>query len=47
MNILLTGNEGFIGSHLFSNLKKEHNVIGLDIKNNNDILSCDLPKTLI
>ena len=43
MNILLTGNEGFIGSHLFSHLKKENNVIGLDIKNNNDILSCDLP----
>jgi len=43
MNILLTGNEGFIGSHLFSHLKKQHNVIGLDIKNNNDILSCDLP----
>src|SRR5210317_2337138 len=46
MNILLTGNEGFIGSHLFSHLKKQHNVIGLDIKNNNDILSCDLPKNI-
>ena len=35
--IVITGGCGFIGSHLFSHLKKQHNVIGLDIKNNNDI----------
>src|SRR6056300_598600 len=46
MNILLTGSDGFIGSHLFSHLKKKHSVIGLDIKNNNNILSCDLPNNI-
>ena len=33
MNILLTGSDGFVGSHLFYHLKEEHNVIGFDIKN--------------
>lgn len=46
MNILLTGSEGFIGSHLFKHLKKNHNVIGLDIKNGQDILTCDLPENI-
>ena len=32
MNILLTGSDGFIGSHLLYHLKEEHNVIGFDIK---------------
>ena len=37
MNILLTGSDGFVGSHLFYYLKEEHNVIGFDIKNGQDI----------
>tara|TARA_Y100001973_G_C5145012_1_gene304954 strand:+ start:177 stop:905 length:729 start_codon:yes stop_codon:yes gene_type:complete len=43
MNILLTGSDGFIGSHLFYQLKEEHNVIGFDLKNGHDILSSQFP----
>ena len=46
MNILLTGSDGFIGSHLFNQLKEEHNVIGFDIKNGHDILNSELPKDI-
>jgi len=38
--ILITGHMGFIGSYL---TKKFDNFIGLDIKEGNDILTCDLP----
>lgn len=43
MRILLTGHHGFIGRALFKKLKKSHDVIGLDIKDNNDLLTCPLP----
>jgi UDP-glucuronate 4-epimerase len=44
MKILITGNEGFIGSNLESYLKNlGYIVTGLDIKSGNDILFCDLP----
>ena len=46
MNILLTGSDGFIGSHLFHQLKEEHDVIGYDIKNGHDILNSELPKDI-
>ena len=46
MNILLTGSDGFIGSHLFHQLKEEHDVIGFDIKNGHDILNSELPKDI-
>ena len=46
MNILLTGSDGFIGSHLFYNLKEEHNVIGFDIKHGDDILQSEFPKDI-
>ena len=46
MNILLTGSDGFIGSHLFYQLKEEHDVIGYDIKNGHDILNSELPKDI-
>ena len=46
MNILLTGSDGFIGSHLFYHLKEEHNVIGFDIKNGQDILQTEFPKDI-
>lgn len=42
MRILLTGSKGYIGSHLIKELA-EHEVIGLDLKDGNDILTCDLP----
>ena len=46
MNILLTGSDGFIGSHLLYHLKEEHNVIGFDIKNGQDILQSEFPKDI-
>jgi len=41
--ILITGHKGFIGSHLFKYLSENYNCIGLDIKDGQDIRSCDLP----
>lgn len=41
MRILCTGHRGFIGSYLMKQLPKD--TIGLDIKEGNDILECDLP----
>ena len=46
MNILLTGSDGFVGSHLFYHLKEEHNVIGFDLKNGHDILKSEFPKDI-
>ena len=42
MNILLTGSEGFIGKNLQHFLKDKHNLICLDKKTGNDLLTCDL-----
>lgn len=43
--ILITGDEGFIGSALKVFLKNlDYKIIGVDIKSGNDILSCDLPE---
>jgi UDP-glucose 4-epimerase len=39
MNIVITGHRGFIGSHLIKKL----NGTGIDIIEDNDILTCDLP----
>ena len=42
--ILVTGHLGFIGSHLIERLNKEGlDYIGIDVKEENDILACDLP----
>jgi nucleoside-diphosphate-sugar epimerase len=46
MNILLTGSDGFIGSHLFYALKEEHNVYGFDLKNGHNILQTEFPKDI-
>lgn len=44
MKIVITGHEGFIGSNLTKYLSNlGHNIIGLDIKSGNNILTCDLP----
>jgi nucleoside-diphosphate-sugar epimerase len=45
MKILLTGHLGFIGSALYNELIKEHTVIGIDIKDGKDLLTCDLNYT--
>jgi UDP-glucose 4-epimerase len=40
MNILVSGDKGFIGTHLVKKLKElKHNVIGMDIKEDGDIRS--------
>ena len=39
MKILVTGHKGYIGSHLFEQLT-EHDVVGIDLKDGNDILHC-------
>lgn len=41
--ILITGHMGFIGRHLFRRLSGEHEVVGIDIKNGQDIRTCALP----
>jgi UDP-glucose 4-epimerase len=43
MRILVTGNEGYIGTHLMEWLK-DHEVIGLDLKSGKDILTAELPQ---
>ena len=43
MNILITGHEGFIGTELWKKLSTKHDLMGLDIKSGDDILTCDLP----
>jgi nucleoside-diphosphate-sugar epimerase len=42
-NILITGHKGFIGTVLTSRLNKKFDVLGLDIKEGDDILTCELP----
>ena len=44
MNILLTGHKGFIGQYLHKRLLNNHTVIGLDIKDNGNILNAKLPE---
>ena len=46
MNILVTGHKGFIGKNLFPKLQSRFsdNIIGLDIKDGNDLLTCELPR---
>ncbi len=44
MKVLVTGHCGFVGTHLCVRLHKRNiDVIGLDLKEGNDILYCDLP----
>jgi nucleoside-diphosphate-sugar epimerase len=42
MKILLTGSEGFIGQNLQTFLKDKHQLICIDKKTGNDLLTCDL-----
>jgi len=44
MKIVVTGSAGFIGRNLYVRLiGMGHDVVGLDIREGNDILTCDLP----
>lgn len=42
-NIVVTGHLGFVGGHLVKKLDSPNRVIGLDLKEGNDIRTCDLP----
>jgi UDP-glucuronate 4-epimerase len=45
MIVLITGHLGFIGRHLQERLERDgHQVTGLDLKDGQDILSCELPE---
>lgn len=45
MKIVVTGSQGFIGQHLCQRLiDNSHQVIGLDIKTGQDILTCKFPE---
>ena len=43
MDILLTGASGFIGFNLHQYLKDRYNIICIDRKSGQDLLTCDLP----
>lgn len=43
--VLVTGHLGFVGRHLCKTLIEQgYEVVGLDTRNGNDILNCDLPE---
>ena len=42
MKIMLTGHRGFIGSTLLRKLKKEHNVVGFDLQDGQDLYDTTL-----
>jgi nucleoside-diphosphate-sugar epimerase len=44
LRVLLTGNRGFIGSHLQQSLESKNiEVYGIDLKDNKDLIDCYLP----
>jgi nucleoside-diphosphate-sugar epimerase len=44
MKIVVTGHQGFIGSNLVKHLEKlKHTVLGIDLKSDQNILTCSLP----
>ena len=42
MKILLTGHKGMVGTELYTALTKDHRVIGIDLKDGNNLLDCSL-----
>ena len=46
MNILITGHKGFIGYNLVKHLEPHHHVIGIDIKDGNDVLDQHLVESI-
>ena len=43
MKILLTGHRGYVGKPLYERLSPYYDVTGLDLKQGDDLLKCDLP----
>jgi len=46
MNILITGYKGFIGNNLIKRLNKQHSIIGIDLKDGNDVLNKEYIKSV-
>ena len=46
MNILITGHKGFIGRELLKRLEVKNSVVGLDLKDGNDLLDCVFPSDI-
>ena len=46
MKILITGHKGFIGQQLLKRLQDKNSVIGIDLKDGNDLLSCVFPNDI-
>lgn len=44
MRILITGHRGFIGRHVFEHLSKQHDCVGIDLKDGVDLYDCPLPE---
>lgn len=44
MKILITGHKGFIGQHLTKRLEPKHSIVGIDLKDNSNILTAHLPE---
>ena len=43
MKFLITGHKGFIGSYVFDHFSKKYDCIGIDKKEGNDLIDCELP----
>lgn len=46
MRILLTGHKGYIGSALFKRLVVNHDVVGIDLVEGDNLLNCQLPQNI-
>jgi UDP-glucose 4-epimerase len=46
MRILITGHNGAVGSRLAKKLEREHEIVGIDTKNGENILTCQLPEDI-
>jgi UDP-glucose 4-epimerase len=46
-NVLVTGHLGFIGQYLIKELEKITTVVGIDLKEGENILSCKLPEVAV
>lgn len=46
MKILITGHQGAVGSRLWNVLKDEFELVGIDTKDGQDLLTCQLPENI-
>ena len=46
MRILLTGHRGYIGEYLFKRLSIKHDLVGIDLVDGDNLLTCNLPSDI-